>query len=503
MLCRNVLIYFGRRLQDDVHAPAAREPGDLRHPRPGPPRVDPLHALRAVVRGARRAREAVPEGALRCRGRSSWWSAARGAAWRRWAASCALLPAGLRAAGGGGPAPLGRPARRRAWRRRSTASARCRCSEVDDKDEVLPGTVLRRPRRLPPDGRRARASSCRWTSPCASAGPPSTCSSSRPRTSTVQGWSASSSPARTPTARPGCARIREFGGLTLVQDPATAERPEMPAAAVAAGVADRVLPLDGHRRGAGAPRAAPRRAGRGAVTKILVVDDRPENVVALEAVLEPLPATVVTASSGEEALRRLLDGDFAVILLDVQMPGMDGFETAEYAKQLERTRYTPDHLPDRARRRRRERLPRLRDGRRGLRGEAVRAGDPALEGRGVRGAAREDAWRWRRASGASRRRSRTRRSASGWWDSTGRWLAVNRALCEIAGPARGTRWCGSDWRDLLDRVRRRRRWRCPTRGEGARSQECRFRRADGALAGRAGQHLGRARPRGRRCCTTS
>ena len=77
------------------------------------------------------------------------------------------------------------------------------------------------------------------------------------------------------------------------------------------------------------------------MTRILIVDDRPENLLALAAVLESVPAEIVTASSGEEALRRLLEGDYAVVLLDVQMPGMDGYEVAEYAKRLERTRYTP------------------------------------------------------------------------------------------------------------------------------------------------------------------
>ena len=74
---------------------------------------------------------------------------------------------------------------------------------------------------------------------------------------------------------------------------------------------------------------------------ILLVDDRPENLLALEAAMEPLGQNVVTASSGEEALRKLMTGDFAVILLDVQMPGMDGFETAEQIKKRERTKDVP------------------------------------------------------------------------------------------------------------------------------------------------------------------
>jgi PAS domain S-box-containing protein len=74
---------------------------------------------------------------------------------------------------------------------------------------------------------------------------------------------------------------------------------------------------------------------------VLLVDDRPENLLALTAVLEPLDVRLVTAGSGEQALRALLDEDFAVVLLDVQMPGMDGFETAQYIRGRERSASTP------------------------------------------------------------------------------------------------------------------------------------------------------------------
>jgi PAS domain S-box-containing protein len=75
--------------------------------------------------------------------------------------------------------------------------------------------------------------------------------------------------------------------------------------------------------------------------RILMVDDTPSNLVALEAVLAPLGQTLVRASSGREALKALLEDDFAVLLLDVQMPGMDGFEVAALVKQRERSRRTP------------------------------------------------------------------------------------------------------------------------------------------------------------------
>ncbi|HEY5660941.1 MAG TPA: ATP-binding protein [Gaiellaceae bacterium] len=77
------------------------------------------------------------------------------------------------------------------------------------------------------------------------------------------------------------------------------------------------------------------------MAKVLLVDDRPENLLALEAILEPLGETLVYASSGEDALRQLLRHDVAVILLDVQMPDLDGFETAHLIKQRERTRHVP------------------------------------------------------------------------------------------------------------------------------------------------------------------
>jgi PAS domain S-box-containing protein len=74
---------------------------------------------------------------------------------------------------------------------------------------------------------------------------------------------------------------------------------------------------------------------------ILIVDDRPENLLAVEAILEPLGQQLVRAHSGQEALRHLLEREFACILLDVQMPGMNGFETARVIKSRERTKYIP------------------------------------------------------------------------------------------------------------------------------------------------------------------
>jgi CheY-like chemotaxis protein len=78
-----------------------------------------------------------------------------------------------------------------------------------------------------------------------------------------------------------------------------------------------------------------------APVRVLAVDDRRENLIALQAILEGLPIEVVAVTSGEEALKKLLVQDYAVILLDARMPGMDGFETAKHVKQRERTRHIP------------------------------------------------------------------------------------------------------------------------------------------------------------------
>jgi two-component sensor histidine kinase/ActR/RegA family two-component response regulator len=75
--------------------------------------------------------------------------------------------------------------------------------------------------------------------------------------------------------------------------------------------------------------------------RVLLVDDHPENLLALESLLDGLDVELVRANSGTEALKSLLNDDFALILLDVQMPGMDGFETATLIRSRQRSRYTP------------------------------------------------------------------------------------------------------------------------------------------------------------------
>ncbi len=75
--------------------------------------------------------------------------------------------------------------------------------------------------------------------------------------------------------------------------------------------------------------------------KILLVDDRPENLITLEGILDSPELEIFTANSGNEALGILLEHDFALVLMDVQMPGMDGFETAEIMRSNEKTKQIP------------------------------------------------------------------------------------------------------------------------------------------------------------------
>lgn len=74
---------------------------------------------------------------------------------------------------------------------------------------------------------------------------------------------------------------------------------------------------------------------------VLIVDDRPENLYSLEQLLKDERLILVKAGSGEEALSKVLDYEFSLILMDVQMPFMDGFETAELLRGMEKTRYIP------------------------------------------------------------------------------------------------------------------------------------------------------------------
>ena len=87
--------------------------------------------------------------------------------------------------------------------------------------------------------------------------------------------------------------------------------------------------------------AAPEASAGSAKAKILVVDDEPKSLYALQELLSSLEQNLMVAQSGEEALKLALKHDFAVILLDVRMPGIDGFETAKLIRSRERSRLTP------------------------------------------------------------------------------------------------------------------------------------------------------------------
>src|SRR2546423_11331050 len=104
--------------------------------------------------------------------------------------------------------------------------------------------------------------------------------------------------------------------------------------------------MPGAERGrGGAPEPEAFTAGAKAETtpqaKILLVDDEPKSLFALQELLSTLGQNLMIAQSGEEALRLALKNDFAVILLDVRMPGIDGFETARLIRTRERSRLTP------------------------------------------------------------------------------------------------------------------------------------------------------------------
>src|SRR5919112_5830884 len=84
----------------------------------------------------------------------------------------------------------------------------------------------------------------------------------------------------------------------------------------------------------------PPEEGASDVPRVLVVDDDEKNLLAISTVLEDI-GEIVVARSGEEALRHLLKGEFAVILLDVYMPGMDGYETAQIIRSPDHTKGIP------------------------------------------------------------------------------------------------------------------------------------------------------------------
>ena len=179
---------------------------------------------------------------------------------------------------------------------------------------------------------------------------------------------------------------------------------------------------------------------------VLLVDDEPDNLVALEAVLEPLGRELVQAASGEEALKLLLKrrvrGDPARRPHARPRRLRDG--GADQAARADAPH--ADHLRDRDQQGHRARLPRLLRGRRRLPAQAVRPGRPALEGVGVRRAATRRRPPWRRARSASGPRSPTRPAAwrsslprAAWCRRTARWRRWSAAPRTTSRAAAGSR----------------------------------------------------------------
>jgi CheY-like chemotaxis protein len=159
----------------------------------------------------------------------------------------------------------------------------------------------------------------------------------------------------------GLAPIKARGGVALIQDPPGAERADDAGRGDRRDRGRRVLPLEEigkflyglcgrPRRGEPDGQRPPRRRP-------------PENLLALEAILEPLEQNALYASSGEDALRQLLRHEVAVILLDVQMPELDGFETREADQAAGADEARSDHLRHRD-----------LEGRRSTSSAAIRAG---------------------------------------------------------------------------------------------------------------------------------
>src|SRR3954467_7956264 len=132
-------------------------------------------------------------------------------------------------------------------------------------------------------------------------------------------------------AHPAQARPRQQRGARALRSPAPARRLEtMSEAATVARNAPESEPFTPEAQTDSTPQA-----------KILLVDDEPKSLFALQELLSTLGQNLMIAQSGEEALRLALRNDFAVILLDVRMPGIDGFETARMIRNRERSRLTP------------------------------------------------------------------------------------------------------------------------------------------------------------------
>jgi diguanylate cyclase (GGDEF)-like protein len=137
----------------------------------------------------------------------------------------------------------------------------------------------------------------------------------------------------------GLLRIRQRRGIAIVQEPLDAEASAMPQAALDLAGADHCVPLRGI--APSQPFVRTMKTVFGHRPKILIADDHRPNLVAIRRILTGIDADLVEATTGNEVLAATLDHEFALILLDVQMPDMNGFETASLLAGEERTRSTP------------------------------------------------------------------------------------------------------------------------------------------------------------------
>lgn len=137
----------------------------------------------------------------------------------------------------------------------------------------------------------------------------------------------------------GIKTIAQYGGITVAQDPKEAEYPTMPSSAIDTKQVKHILPLTEIYNYL--MRLVKKKMEKNIKSIILIVDDKPANILALDSLLASEERTILNATSGKEALKTTLNKDIDLIILDVQMPDMDGFEVAQILKTNKRTKDIP------------------------------------------------------------------------------------------------------------------------------------------------------------------